>query len=227
MSSGAQPRPSVVALSRPSSPAPTTSTRLPTDGSAVGSVPVPPSPAKARHGRDRSRRAPACPHAAPAGTACSKRRRPVPSSWPTRKLLDRSLAEDLGLTDDHRVEPGRRPEEVRDRGLVVVDVEMGQQRVGGDSRTVRRQAGRSSTSRGNGRPRRRPPAGCRWRSRGLGDVRSGQHIGDQFDQAVGDRGRAARAPRRGGLVRDAHDRTLTRRTSAEDPDRRLTLRCSW
>ena len=43
------------------------------------------------------------------------------------------LAEDLALADDHRVDAGRHPEQVRDRGVVVVRVQ-----VVGDRRRDRR-----------------------------------------------------------------------------------------
>ena len=46
------------------------------------------------------------------------------------------LAEDLALADDHRVEPGGDPEEVRDRGVVVVGVEQVGELVGVDARGV-------------------------------------------------------------------------------------------
>ena len=65
------------------------------------------------------------------------------------------LAEDLALADDHRVEAGRDPEEVRDRGVVVVRVEAG--------RRTRR--GRRPTSRRGSRGRPASPGGTAWRGR--------------------------------------------------------------
>ena len=56
----------------------------------------------------------------------------------TERLAD--LPEDLALTDHHRVEAGGDGEEVRHRGVVVVHVEVRQQLLGRDARTVAEQA---------------------------------------------------------------------------------------
>ena len=51
------------------------------------------------------------------------------------------LAEDLGLADGHRVEPGGDLEEVGHRAVVVVDVEVGQEILGGAARAFDEQPG--------------------------------------------------------------------------------------
>ena len=96
------------------------------------------------------------------------------------------LAEDLALADDHRVESGRDLEQVRDGALVVVDVEVWQQRLGGLLGAGDEQPGQvldgavetvdlgvdleavAGDDRG-----------------GLGDVLATHDVGDQLDHAVG------------------------------------------
>ena len=71
------------------------------------------------------------------------------------------LAEDLALADDHRVEPGGDVEEVGDRAVVVVDVEVRAPAPRSTRRRGRRAGGRPPRCcRGSGRRRRRSRGGC-------------------------------------------------------------------
>ena len=109
---------------------------------ALGAVERDARPATARRGRCRSRCGRACRPAAPAGTSALRAGPTVPCSWPTRERLA-DLAEDLALADDHRVEPGGDREQVRDRAVVVVHVEVRHDvaptRHAGQARTAARQ----------------------------------------------------------------------------------------
>ena len=116
------------------------------------------------------------------------------------------LAEDLALADGHRVEPGRDLEQVRDRAVVVVDVEVRQHRVGGLAGPLDEQPGElldravepvdvgvdldPVAGRDDGR---------------LGDVLAGGHGLRQLGDRVGLGARPARAGHRGGVVGDADD----------------------
>ena len=116
------------------SPAPSTSTRAAVErdqSSARRARPRPTRPTP-RGGRSRSRCGPACRPRPPGGTRAT-------SSWPDCALvlgeLPRlaHLAEDLALADDHRVEAGGHAEEVRDRAVVVVRVQVVGELVGVDA----------------------------------------------------------------------------------------------
>ena len=74
------------------------------------------------------------------------------------------LAEDLALADGHGVQAGGDLEEVGDGAVVVVHVEVRQDRLGRRRRPARRAAAtRPRRCRGSGRRPRRSRAGCRWR----------------------------------------------------------------
>ena len=85
-------------------------------------------------GRCRSRCGPACPTRPRAGTARQQLGAAAFAHGGLPRVAD--LAEDLALADDHRVEPGRDREEVRDRGVVVVRVEVVGEVVGVDAGVV-------------------------------------------------------------------------------------------
>ena len=73
----------------------------------------------------------------------------------------RTWPEDLALADDHRVEAGGHPEEVRDRGVVVVRVQLLREVRRGRHRSSRRgSGGRRRRRRGTGSCGRRPRCGC-------------------------------------------------------------------
>ena len=135
------------------------------------------------------------------------------------------LAEDLALADDHRVEAGRDLEEVGDRALVVVDVEVRQQGLGRLRSALHQEAGEvldtaveavdlgvdlEAVARDDGR--------------GLGDVLAGDDVGDQLDGAVGVEREALEQLDRRGLVGDPHDQDA--HDTAPAPGA-IDLRCSW
>ena len=135
------------------------------------------------------------------------------------------LAEDLALADDHRVEAGGDLEEVGDRALVVVDVEVGQQRLGGLLGAGDEQAGQVLDAAVEavdlgvdleavaGDDRRR-----------LGDVLAGDDVGDQLDGRVGVEREALEQLDGRGLVGDPHDEDAHDTSSAAGAS---DLRCSW
>ena len=144
------------------------------------------------------------------------------------------LAEDLALADDHRVEPGGDVEEVGDRAVVVVDVEVGHQRLGRLTGAVDEQAGdlldaaveavdvgvdlEAVAGRDDGR---------------LGDVLAGGDVGDQLGHAARVEREALEQWTRGGLVGDAHDEDAHAVTSSSCNRSKSSatvppaLRCSW
>ena len=134
------------------------------------------------------------------------------------------LAEDLALADDHRVESGGDLEEVRDGALVVVDVEVRQQRLGGLLGARDEQAGEvldAAVEAVDLGVDLEPVAG---HDRGrLGDVLTADHVGDQLDRAVGVEGEALEELDRSRLVGDADDQNAHETSS----DPATALRCSW
>ena len=101
------------------------------------------------------------------------------------------LAEDLALADDHRVEAGRDREEVRDRGVVVVRVEVIGEVVGvGAGVRGEELARRRRPQRGSACSARRSRCGCTSRAR---PPRAGAHV--RSDRA---------APSGSAIVRDRH-----------------------
>ena len=132
------------------------------------------------------------------------------------------LAEDLGLADGHRVEPGRDLEQVGDGAVVVVDVEVGQQRLDalvGRGQQALREVLDAAVEAVDGGVDLEPVAG---RDHGrLGDVGVGQHVLDQLVGAVAvDREPLEQRDRRGAVG------------DADDEDRHAVaswaaLRCSW
>ena len=132
------------------------------------------------------------------------------------------LAEDLALADGHRVEPGRDLEQVRDRAVVVVDVEVRKHRVGGLAGPLDQQPGElldravepvdvgvdldPVAGRDDGR---------------LGDVLAGGHGLDQLGDRVGLGRDLLQQGHRGGVVGDADHE------DAHDAVTSPCLRCSW
>ena len=133
------------------------------------------------------------------------------------------LAEDLALADGHRVEPGRDLEQVRDRAVVVVDVEVREHRRRWTCRTARSAAGRAPRpSRGTGRRRRRSRPGCRSRCT-VASVTCSQAATDWI--SLGTASASGRdllqQGHRGGVVGDADHE------DAHDAVTSPCLRCSW
>ena len=117
------------------------------------------------------------------------------------------LAEDLALADDHRVEAGGDLEEVGDRALVVVDVEVRQQRLGGLLGPRDEEAGEVLDAAVEAvdlgidlEPVARDDRG------GLGDVLAGDDVGDQLGRRVGVEGEPLEQLDGRGLVGDPHAR---------------------
>ena len=135
------------------------------------------------------------------------------------------LAEDLALAEDHRVEAGRDLEEVRDRALVVVDVEVRQQRLGGLLGPRDEEAGEVLDAAVEAvdlgvdlEPVARDDRG------GLGDVLAGDDVGDQLGGRVEVEREALEQLHRRGLVGDPHDQDA--HDASSDPGA-TALRCSW
>ena len=135
------------------------------------------------------------------------------------------LAEDLALADRHRVEPGRHLEQVRDRPVVVVDVEVRQQVLGGPARALDQQPGelldaaveavdvgvdlQAVAGRDDG---------------GLGDVLAGRDVAEQLGRTLAVDGHPLEHGDRGGAVGDADDQDA----HADAPSApNCALRCSW
>ena len=149
-------------------PAPTMSTRRP----ASASVPDRPG-GELDRGAQQAEAGPADRGLGPGPLAGAQREPPELAEHPAggavlRRQLDRRahLAEDLVLADHHRVEAGRHREQMADRPLLVVHVqvrgELGRRHpaVPGEQFADGRDA-----ARGSGPRRRTPRPGCRWRRR--------------------------------------------------------------
>ena len=140
------------------------------------------------------------------------------SSWPRGafalgglpRLAD--LPEDLALADDHRVEPRGDAEEVRDRGVVVVRVELVGEGVGVDARAVGEEVPHvARCRRGTGSCGRRPRCGCTWRgARPRRGARAPRGRGAPWaaPRAAPSCARAGRPRRCGGSVRRRRETRL-------------------
>ena len=134
------------------------------------------------------------------------------------------LAEDLRLADRHRVEPGGHLEQVGDRPVVVVDVEVRQQVLGGPARPLDQQPGQlldAAVEAVDVGVDLEPVAGRD--HRGLGDVLAGGDVAEQLGRSLGVDGHPLEQRDRSGAVGDAHDEDA----HAVAPCASGGLRCSW
>ena len=139
------------------------------------------------------------------------------------------LAEDLGLADGHRVEPGGDLEEVGHRAVVVVDVEVGQEVLGGASRALDEQPGQlldAAVEAVDVGVDLQAVAGGD--DGGLRHVLAGGHVARELGGALAVDGDALQQRHGCGPVGDAdheHAHAVTPRLSTWAPT--LALRCSW
>ena len=131
------------------------------------------------------------------------------------------LAEDLALADRHRVEPGRHLEQVRDRTVVVVDVEVRQQVLGGPARPLDQQPGELLDAAVEAVDVGVDLQAVAGRDhRGLGDVLAGRDVAEQLGRTLAVDGHPLEHRDRGGAVGDTDDEDA----HAVAP---WALRCSW
>ena len=192
--------------------------------------------ATGRRGRCRSRRATRLPTRSACWKSTLRAGPTVPASWPMPERLA-GLAEDLALADDHRVQPGGDVEQVRDRAVVVVHVEVRHDVLGASPAQLARASGRPPRRcRGSGPRRRRPRPGCRSPARSPRVTCSQPETScSSLSMPVGVQCQPLENGDRCGLVGDAHDQdahaptTPSNGRAASGNEARSTsdLRCSW
>ena len=148
------------------------------------------------------------------------------------------LAEDLALADRHRVQPGGDVEQVGDRAVLVVHVEVRQHRLGRLAGPLHEQARElldAAVEPVDLGVDLEPVAGGD--DRGLGDRRARLGVGDQLGDTVGVERDPLQQRHRGRVVGDAHHEdaheACSRRSGGSGvsgvaaPRRTPDLRCSW